>query len=69
MKNEGKKMKIFRKKIFLTFLRCHPKLECLNPKLFTTFATQRFIVQNIDRGYMLQLPWRGGSNRYPQSMF
>ena len=25
--------------------------------------------QNIDCGYMLELPCRGGSNEYPQSMF
>ena len=25
--------------------------------------------QNIDRGYSLELPRRGGSNEYPQSMF
>ena len=25
--------------------------------------------QNIDCGYSLELPWRGGSNEYPQSIF
>ena len=25
--------------------------------------------QNIDYGYMLELPRRGSSNKYPQSMF
>ena len=25
--------------------------------------------QNIDHGYTLEPPWRGGSNEYPQSMF
>ena len=25
--------------------------------------------QNIDCGYLLELPRRGGSNKYPQSMF
>ena len=25
--------------------------------------------QNIDFGYSLELPWRGGSNEYPQSVF
>ena len=25
--------------------------------------------QNIDCGYMLVPPWRGGPNEYPQSMF
>ena len=25
--------------------------------------------QNIDCGYLLEPPWRGGFNEYPQSMF
>ena len=25
--------------------------------------------QNIDFGYLLEPPWQGGSNEYPQSMF
>ena len=25
--------------------------------------------QNIDCEYSLELPWQGGSNEYPQSMF
>ena len=25
--------------------------------------------QNIDCGYLLEPPWQGGSNEYPQSMF
>ena len=28
-----------------------------------------FMFKNIDCGYMLELPRRGGSNEYPQSMF
>ena len=28
-----------------------------------------FLLQNIDCGYSLELPRRGGSNEYPQSMF
>ena len=28
-----------------------------------------FLLQNIDRGYSLEPPRRGGSNVYPQSMF
>ena len=28
-----------------------------------------FLLQNIDCGYSLELPQRGGSNVYPQSMF
>ena len=27
------------------------------------------LLKNIDRGYLLELPRRGGSNKYPQSMF
>ena len=34
-----------------------------NCDIFFIFA------QNIDRGYMLEPPHRGGSNEYPQSMF
>ena len=29
----------------------------------------RMSAQNIDCGYSVELPWRGGSNEYPQSMF
>ena len=28
-----------------------------------------FLLKNIDCGYSLELPDRGGSNKYPQSMF
>ena len=28
-----------------------------------------FVIQNIDRGYSLEPPRRGGSNVYPRSMF
>ena len=28
-----------------------------------------FFIQNIDCGYSLELPWQGGSNLYPHSMF
>ena len=34
-----------------------------NVDIFLIFA------QNIDRGYTLEPPRRGGSNEYPQSMF
>ena len=34
-----------------------------NPNIFHISA------QNIDRGYSLEPPQRGGSNEYPQSMF
>ena len=42
------------------------KIESLNGKkndIFNIFA------QNIDWGYTLEPPRRGGSNEYPQSMF
>ena len=44
----------------------HPKNESFqmkNSKFFPISA------QNIDCGYSLEPPWRGGSNEYPQSMF
>ena len=28
-----------------------------------------FLLKNIDCGYSLESPWRGGSNKYQQSMF
>ena len=28
-----------------------------------------YLLRNIDCGYSLEPPWRGGSNMYPQSMF
>ena len=33
------------------------------------FAIFNFFAQNIDCGYTLEPPRRGGSNEYPQSMF
>ena len=36
------------------------------PKKFDFFL---IFAQNIDRGYWLEPPHRGGSNEYPQSMF
>ena len=33
------------------------------------FRIFNVVVQNIDCGYMLELPCQGGSNKYPQSMF
>ena len=35
-------------------------------KIFDIFL---IFAQNIDCGYRLELPRRGGSNEYPQSMF
>ena len=39
------------------------KFQIKNPDIFHTSA------QNIDCGYSLEPPCRGGSNEYPQSMF
>ena len=39
------------------------KIQIKNSDIFHTSA------QNIDCGYSLELPRRGGSNEYPQSMF
>ena len=38
---------------------------------FTRKKNDIFLIfaQNIDYGYMLELPLRGSSNEYPQSMF
>ena len=41
-----------------------------NMKIFRQkILTFQISVQNIDCGYSLELPRRGGSNEYPQSMF
>ena len=42
---------------------CENKNFHWKKNIFLIFA------QNIDCGYMLELPRRGGSNEYPQSMF
>ena len=39
------------------------KIQLKNVDIFLIFA------QNIDCGYTLEPPRRGGSNKYPQSMF
>ena len=39
------------------------KIQLKKLDIFLIFA------QNIDRGYTLEPPRRGGSNEYPQSMF
>ena len=45
------------------FFRCKNLFHWMNFDIFLIFA------QNIDRGYTLEPPRRGGSNEYPQSMF
>ena len=42
------------------------KNENFQQKNFDIFL---IFAQNIDCGYTLEPPWRGGSNKYPQSMF
>ena len=42
------------------------KNENVQQKMFDFFL---IFAQNIDCGYMLEPPRRGGSNEYPQSMF
>ena len=42
------------------------KIENFYDKEFDIFL---IFAQNIDCGYMLEPPRRGGSNEYPQSMF
>ena len=43
-----------------------PKTESFQIKILIFFI---FLFKNIDCGYSLEPPWRGGSNEYPQSMF
>ena len=45
---------------------CHQKIENFQMKNSNIFHIS---VQNIDCGYSLEPPRRGGSNEYPQSMF
>ena len=42
------------------------KIENFQLKMFDIFL---IFAQNIDCGYTLEPPLRGGSNEYPQSMF
>ena len=44
----------------------HPKNESFQTKILIFFHIS---AQNIDCGYSLEPPRRGGSNEYPQSMF
>ena len=61
--------------IFITKTRLFKYIENLTCKLETeNFQTKisdifHISAQNIDCGYSLEPPWRGGSNEYQQSMF
>ena len=50
--------------IYRKFFGC--KKEKFNEIIFDIFL---IFAQNIDCGYSLESPRRGGSNEYPQSMF
>ena len=50
--------------IYSNFFRS--KIDNFQKKIFYIFL---IFAQNIDCGYTLEPPRRGGSNEYPQSMF
>ena len=58
--------------IFITKTRLFKYIEILSPKTenFQIKNSDIFHIsaQNIDYGYLLEPPRRGGSNEYPQSM-
>ena len=43
-----------------------PKKENFQIKNYDIFHIS---AQNIDCGYSLEMPWRGGSDKYPQYVF
>ena len=45
------------------------KLDCKNEKFHWKKGIFLIFAQDIDCGYTLEPPRRGGSNEYPQSMF
>ena len=47
------------------------KISCPKTENFQIKNSDSFLIsaQNIDCGYLLEPPWWGGSNEYPQSMF
>ena len=44
----------------------HQKIKIFRKKKYDIF---HIFAHNIDCGYLLETPWWGGSNEYPQSMF
>ena len=60
-------MHALRKQAYLNILIIlPPKNESFQIKILICFHIS---AQNIDCGYLLELPRSGGSNEYPQSMF
>ena len=56
-----------RKHVYSNILKILPaKNENFQIKILIFFL---FLLKNIDCGYLLEPPRRGGSNKYPQSMF
>ena len=61
---------------WMNHLFCPCKVYPLEPHFYITklgygglYLFFLFLIQNIDCGYSLEAPHRGGSNVYPQSMF
>ena len=67
------------KRAIATGARLNTKICPCNKQRFCSFKIEIFqlknfdivliFAQNIERGYILEPPYRGGSNEYPQSMF
>ena len=56
---------ILRKHVYYILKILPPKTEIFQIKILIFFI---FLLKNIDCGYLLEPPQRGGSNKYPQSM-
>ena len=54
-----------------TYIQIYRKFHLQKPEIFQVKNSNIFHIssQNIDCGYPLEPPRRGGSNEYPQSMF
>ena len=64
---DWKRFLTLRKHAYSNLLRILPKtIENFEMKISGSFHIS---AQNIDCGYLLEPPQRGGSNEYPQSMF
>ena len=53
-------------RLFIYIENSPPKIESVQIKILIFFHNS---AQNIDCGYSLELPWRGISNEYQQSVF